>query len=317
MVRGHIKALDGALKEDKVMKTWAAISFITGTVLVVASVVVANVQGFDLMDEIHNLISVESVQVEKEIDVTVAKRIVVRADNEEVKIVGVSQAVDTGWDDVVVRKSPDVIRVNYSQPTNGRWGYDVRLEGDELIVERWSEEVFMQIFPWFVTGLKPVLIEIPMGLMVDIDVETSNASVSAKSLSAQDIKLHTSNGAVRVNDVEANLLDLRSSNGAIELKAVVAKGIVAKTNNGVIRLDRVKADSIEGKSSNGAIIGLIGGLRDEFSIKVNTSNGKVVINGKEKGKSYDEGDGTKMIKLETSNGWIRLDFSDDEIKDEE
>jgi len=288
------------------MKTWAAISFITGTVMVIGSVVAASVQEFDLMDEVQRLVSVSSVQIEKEVDVNTVNRIVVRTENEEVNIVGVTLPVETGWDDIKVTKTLDVIKVSHSEPANGRWGYDVRIEGDELIVERWSEEVFMQVFPWFVTGLEPIKIEVPEGMIANIDVETSNARINISGVGSEmeevspdmNIVARTSNGGIRIDEVRGKKIVAETSNGRVELRnyhgfekvgvetsngAVLlwsgsAKETTVETSNSRIVFVDLLSTNLNLNTSNSSVEGSVVGKREDFGISLRTSNGSVSMN---------------------------------------
>jgi len=336
------------------MKAWAGVSIVCGVVLMTGAMVMAEVSGTSLWSEIRE-IAVTEARVEEEVfDAEGISKITVRTSNDAVKIVGVylpdenpdATCDGCGMTLMQVMRVPDVVRVKYSEPTDGRWGYDVKLENGELIVERWSEDRFFQIFPWFTVGLEPVTIEVPAKMKADIDVKTGNGSIDIYDVRGDSIAARTSNGKIKIDEVRGRDMFVRTSNGGIELRnyhefdkvdAKTSNGrillwtggaeeTIAKTSNGRIVFVDLWAFDLKLTTSNGSVEGSVVGKRGDFGVNLKTSNGSVSTNDVdfvqnetggydlvENKSSYgshltEERDGGN-IDIKTSNGDVYLIFS--------
>lgn len=136
-----------------------------------------------------------------------------------------------------------------------------------------------------------------------VDVSTSNSSVSFKDVDAGAIDASSSNGSLKFEQVNAETLNGETSNSWIYAQDVYSTGeLWLKTSNNSIELDKLdSASSIDLNSSNGRIFGTIKGKMSDFSIKSDTSNG-------ENNLPKDNQEGTKKLKVKTSNNSIQIEF---------
>lgn len=143
-------------------------------------------------------------------------------------------------------------------------------------------------------------IAVPEGMMVYVD--NTNGSIEIDEV-VNDAKLSTINGKINVNH-STGKLDLETTNGSIKGSVDSTKGITGSTVNGSIRFNfgpkvsaKIKADVING------------------SVKIDGLNMKT----DKKERKYFEGilgSGDTEIKLETTNGSIRLSGSDNDNSQE-
>lgn len=135
-------------------------------------------------------------------------------------------------------------------------------------------------------------IYIPENILVNLD--NTNGSIDLNELT-NDVKAETINGTIRLNNLTGKL-DIETTNGLIKGNIDSTKGITATTVNGSIRLNfgpqvsaNIKADVVNG------------------SVKIENLNFKNQSDKKD--RKYFQGtlgNGGAEIKLETTNGSIRL-----------
>lgn len=136
-------------------------------------------------------------------------------------------------------------------------------------------------------------ISVPEGMMVYVD--NTNGSIEIDEI-VNDAKLSTVNGKINVNH-STGKLELETTNGSIKGNVDSTKGITGSTVNGSIRFNF--------------------GPKVSAKIKADVMNGSVKIDGlnmktDKKDRKYFEGilgNGDAEIKLETTNGSIRLNGS--------
>ncbi|MBS1493516.1 MAG: hypothetical protein JST55_08395 [Bacteroidetes bacterium] len=139
-------------------------------------------------------------------------------------------------------------------------------------------------------------IYIPDGIVLNVD--NTNGSIDLTRLS-NEIKASTENGSIKIDNVNGKM-ELETTNGSIKGSIDSTQGIRAETVNGSIKLN----------------------LSSRVSAKVNAEvvNGSVKIEGLNFKNSTDKkerrtfqgilGNGDAIIKLETTNGSIRLTGND-------
>lgn len=139
-----------------------------------------------------------------------------------------------------------------------------------------------------------------------VTLENSNGGITAKDVHCADAALKNSNGKIDAADFSCASLEVRSSNGRITLTNVSAETtLYAKTSNGAVTVDDVSAGkSIELRSSNGSVRGTLAGSSDNYRITSKTSNGSSNL-------PADWGRGSILLTVETSNGSIDLNFTED------
>lgn len=141
-------------------------------------------------------------------------------------------------------------------------------------------------------------IYVPEG--IEINLDNTNGSIELIRLT-NDSKVSTINGSIKIDNVSGKM-ELETSNGTIRGSIDSTKGITAETINGSIKLNLSNKVSafVEADVVNGSV--KIDGLKFK-----DTTN--------ERYKKYFKGtlrDGDAKIKLETTNGSIRLTGNGDD-----
>ncbi|WLD92936.1 DUF4097 domain-containing protein [Alkalihalobacillus sp. AL-G] len=93
---------------------------------------------------------------------------------------------------------------------------------------------------------------VPKKMYEEIQLRTSNGSITAADLQTGKVNIRTSNGAVTLNQFEGNSLNASTSNGKIKLENGKWKKTKLETLNGAIRVDGSYED-VEAETLNGAI----------------------------------------------------------------
>ncbi|KAF7350925.1 hypothetical protein MSAN_01654600 [Mycena sanguinolenta] len=122
----------------------------------------------------------------------------------------------------------------------------------------------------------------------DLSLTGSNGKIQAKSLTAAQATLTTSNAAVAVDNLVAPKASIQSSNGPITGTYAIADSLTLKTSNGAIDVaasitgnsSLEKPQDITMQTSNGPLnyivdLGRTAGEAGSFSVKADTSNGKI------------------------------------------
>lgn len=134
-------------------------------------------------------------------------------------------------------------------------------------------------------------VKLPNTVEADLDVRSSNGSISLTDLKGDTIKARTSNGRIILEDLSAKSLNGRTSNGNIQC-TVEAMDTQLHTSNGTISVSKLKGESLEARTSNGRIV--LGDISVK-KITARTSNGRI------------EGEvDSEDAQLSTSNGGIEL-----------
>ena len=150
-----------------------------------------------------------------------------------------------------------------------------------------------------------------IGTLVELDLTTSNGKITLEKLSAkQEIKLSTSNGNINIKNVSCySEINASTSNGKLNIEKMMASRFDGRTSNGKVIMKDINCNNIKAHSSNGSITLHANGNKDDFEIRAHTNNfDKItldeiriypgVIN---EGKAY-------RIDLSTSNGDIEIKF---------
>lgn len=243
---------------------------------------------------------------------------------------------------ITVKLSKDgEIHLNYYESEDEY--YEVE-EGGTLVVEKktkykWYNYIFNVNFqsPTFTLLL-------PKDFAGELDISTSNGSITMEDISAALLELKSSNGSLNISRVtNAKVITAETSNSPISISDLsVQTDLMCNTSNGSIQLDNILAQSINANTSNSRIT-----ATDTKSIKstvLETSNGGVEvrdiesgsislkssnssIKGRIKGKMTDFSitsktsngsnnlpekmkGGDKTLRAETSNGSINIEFTD-------
>lgn len=236
----------------------------------------------------------------------------------------------------------DVETVSVTYMENEQRTYEISETNGTLRIEK-KEKLRLQDFFFNVSFVSPVLkIQVPRDFAGVLNVKTSNAEISAQSISAKEGQFATSNASVLLRNVtSAGALSVDTQNGRVALEQVETAGLTCSTTNNSIVLSDVTAQNVRAESTNGEI-GLYrvtsatdifanttnDGIRMEAvdfagALTCRTANGEVA--GTVRGAAGDfsftthtvNGDnnlpeslesGAKQININTSNDSIRVDF---------
>jgi DUF4097 and DUF4098 domain-containing protein YvlB len=293
------------------MKKTSIILIIIGLILIVASVVIAQTNGTNLMDFWRESSQSNYIKQEKLINADGVNMLTVRSSNDRIKV------LPTGPN--------EQIKVEYY--IKDEVDFNIEVKKGELLIEK-QEESILQWLDFDFWSDRAVIVHIPEGMKLryildtnngtielenlagtELNVTTGNGVVSLTDLNIDDsISTRTSNGKIELTNVTAVSLDVSTSNGLIAFNNVNAKTVKSRTSNGKIEFDRLRSDNIDATTSNGLIGGSIVGSINDFSQDLSTSNGEVSINGEEYGKKVRLGNGEKQLRIRTSNGAIKINF---------
>lgn len=127
----------------------------------------------------------------------------------------------------------------------------------------------------------------------EVYCETSNASINGENIKAHTISFDTSNASCNAKDIISKNLDVNTSNASINISNINSNDVRLETSNSSVNLDdAIAKDSFYAQTSNGNIN--TKGV-DSDEIKLYTSNGSIIatVVGKEKDFRIESG---------TSNG---------------
>jgi hypothetical protein len=207
----------------------------------------------------------------------------------------------------------DKIKIEYYEAEND-W-IEVNLEGTKLDLLNRSRWYLFTTRNWWNIG-EPnywvVKVYLPEGLInYSLDLTTSNGSIEIKDIeNINVIDLGTSNGAIRLtNVVSTGGIKADSSNGKVILTNIVSGGLIdLRTSNGDIIVDSITAMNLKVLTSNGSIDVDIIASYEDYRVELATSNGKTYIDGLQRNDPIYNASKTNLIRLNTSNGTIRLNF---------
>lgn len=281
-----------------------------GLALIVMSIVM---MGFNF-DKIIDSISKNAEYETKEIEVEAGNlnNIVIKSINADVKVVPTNE---------------DKIKITYYETKYLK--YEQNNDGNTFSLEGEQKGIFP--FSWFFFWKsKTMKIEVPLSLVLDFNIKTSNGKMEVNNLDFSNLEFRTSNGSIELTDVDSsNDITLNTSNGSVIFKQVTAKDLIdMRTSNGSINLDNVNSSIINGHSSNGRIVfdslkatditfrtsngrieGNVVGENKDYAKYMRTSNGHVTIDGNRVDKTYQaDRDKNQKVDLSTSNGSIDLEF---------
>lgn len=207
----------------------------------------------------------------------------------------------------------NVVGVSNDQPLtidyyeNKSQTYTISESNNKVSMKKKSRSFGWNIFSLFNWNFEDieVTVEVPEDQLKNLTVKTENGKIVVENLTIDEGKLKTTNGKLMVEDVQAkNSLKLETTNGKIELANVQAEDVKIDTTNAKISFDELMiGNSLQAKTTNGKISGTIDGSQRDFDIDSETTNGDNNLK--------NAGSGSKELKLKTTNGSIRVDFSED------
>ena len=150
-----------------------------------------------------------------------------------------------------------------------------------------------------------IRIEIPAGLLTDLDVSTTNEKISLNGVSASgSITLSSNGGDLDLETVAAGEnLNLTAKNGSISLQGVSASGTMAlNSDGGDLNLDAVDAgEGLNLTAKNGNISGSVLGGWDDFAITCEVKKGDTNLPEQKPG-------GEKFLNVSCNNGDVDLEL---------
>ncbi|MBU1144897.1 MAG: DUF4097 domain-containing protein [Firmicutes bacterium] len=191
---------------------------------------------------------------------------------------------------------------------------DVTLSGTSLEIQNeqlWYADFFIGFDFFNLSTYNKFYLYLPTTEIYNLYVDTSNGSIEVSDLSVFDeLNLNSSNGEVTLINVTAlHSVLVDTSNGKIILNNVEALVIEVETSNGAIEGSSILAESIDCYTSNGPISMQVEGNFDDYFVSLNTINGKLYIDDGEVVVNQYHTTLENEIKLRTSNGTIRLNFT--------
>lgn len=166
-----------------------------------------------------------------------------------------------------------------------------------------------------------MIVKVPEGVVLDLDVATSNGEIVITDVSGRDLVLHTSNGRMTLDnvyaetirgstsngrisgEVEASTVDLSTSNGSIDLiiPATRSGDYALDTSNGSIDLILPKSINIGYDISLSTSLGSVNADLPNLSYTINESRRKIASTDGYLGKEIQV-----KIAAETSIGSIEI-----------
>jgi hypothetical protein len=177
---------------------------------------------------------------------------------------------------------------------------------------------WFQGFNWFGSwNIDPAFtacyVYLPDGGSYTIDATTTNGSLEVNDLDNLDqLDLLSTNGAIDLDTlVVAQGIDVYTTNGSLHISSVTCAGTIdASTTNGTITMDAFTATDIDADTTNGNITITIDAAYEEYRIEMDTTNGKMYIDGVERNDGLYNASASATIDLDTTNGNIRVNFTE-------
>ena len=126
----------------------------------------------------------------------------------------------------------------------------------------------------------------------DVYCKTSNASIDVSGEFTNDVYCDTSNGNINAKNITAHTVSLYSSNASCNAESVKSKNLNVGTSNASINITNINSDSVKLETSNASIN--LGDTVAKDSFYADTSNGSINTRGIDSDK----------IELHTSNSSI-------------
>lgn len=238
----------------------------------------------------------------------------------------------------IIAKSPDA-EIHFEYYENQKENYKISKDGDiaftKQIHYKWYDYIFNFDMPKF-------KILMPENFAGGIEINTSNASIKAENITAQNITFNTSNGSLNLYDINTDKLSAKTNNASIKLSDIKVKNMcMLATSNGKITANAISAGELSAQTDNSAIeviSAFINGsvymetsngsinieqLSAKTGITLKTSNSSIsgsikgsmsdfTISSKTSNGSNNLPDGAAMgeqkLNVKTSNGNIKIDF---------
>ena len=238
----------------------------------------------------------------------------------------------------IIEKSPDG-KIHFEYYENIKENYIVRTDGDVTFTKQTHYRWYDYIFNFDMSTFK---ILVPENFAGSIEINTNNAGVEAKNITASNITFNTSNGILNINNVQANRLSAKTNNGSIKTSDVNIKNTcMLATSNGKITAVNISAGELNADTNNSAIevsycdikgsvflqtnngginVAMLSAKND---ITLKTSNGSItgsiagsmsdfaIISKTSNGSNNLPESavmGSKNLNVKTSNGNIKIDF---------
>jgi hypothetical protein len=144
-----------------------------------------------------------------------------------------------------------------------------------------------------------------------VTLRSSNGNIRLRGLTTDGIlTLDSSNGTNQLTNVTAPAIHATALNGGDTLAAVTTKNLNVRASNATVSLSQLHADHTTITSDNGGVKGSLAGPKDNYSIKVQSSNGSIHLNGASYDGSYFSGNDSapKSLSVSASNGGVDLTF---------
>lgn len=160
--------------------------------------------------------------------------------------------------------------------------------------------------------IRRIEVVLPVNLLVGVDIKTTNGNLLLEELdNVQGIKLQTTNGNVTLRHISiVDDLIIQTTNGLLNVQYVAADKMNLKTTNGSITVNKAESNHITLKSTNGGITVDVRGVFEEYRIDVKSTNGRIRYENYTLGSGLIHPNATNILNVQTTNGGIRLSFSE-------
>lgn len=154
-----------------------------------------------------------------------------------------------------------------------------------------------------------VTVTVPFSANLDsLKITTTNGGMIVQGQNVKNTTVSNSNGGVRFENLQGEQLNITTTNGAIALEDTNLHAVHSKSQNSAFKAENLTlTDASDITSTNGMIK-----LEDSHfpGLDASTHNGYLHVEDVQNGdddKSYQTGDATKALKIQTTNGVISIE----------
>lgn len=154
-----------------------------------------------------------------------------------------------------------------------------------------------------------VTVTVPFSANLDsLKITTTNGGMIVQGQNVKNTTVSNSNGGVRFENLQGEQLNITTTNGAIALEDTNLHAVHSKSQNSAFKAENLTlTDASDITSTNGMIK-----LEDSHfpGLDASTHNGYLHVEDVQNGdddKSYQTGDATKALKIQTAKGVISIE----------
>jgi DUF4097 and DUF4098 domain-containing protein YvlB len=196
-------------------------------------------------------------------------------------------------------------KLSFTGSSSTKYTLDSSVKGDTLNVEV-KQKSQSSFFSGFNKSNLKLKMYVPKKDYEEVYIDNSNGKIEVDDFKINNINIESGNGGIYLNNINAVSVSLNSSNGEIIFQGNVTGDIKGSSSNGQIKLTLPTINfPVDLDASNGLLSIKVDKEPENVTYNVNASNGTVNIFNKYADGSVI-GDGSNLIKLEASNGVIKV-----------